>query len=323
MVDFHIALSNQKKVCRTFYFVQCPLYSCLLESVGHKWKQQATVITGGNEFGPTLIQSSYPETVFIARDRNILTVDQHHRRIVRWNLETNMESVIGIDQLARPTDFAVNKQNQSVIIPDLGNRRVVGLIDRNERRNTTLIDNIDCYGVAIDKEGYLYVSDCQRHNVYRLKVRETQPTIVAGGNNEGQQLNQLNHPRHLFVDDEQSVYVSDSLNHRVVKWRRDAKEGVVVAGGNGNGNRLNQLSGPQGLHLDEQRLIYIADTWNHRVVCWREGESEGQVVVGANRQSEESARLFCPIGLSFDKDGNLYVTDCGSHRIVKFDLAGN
>ena len=69
--------------------------------------------------------------------------------------------------------------------------------------------------------------------------------VVAGGNGQGNQLNQLNGPTYIFVDDDLSLYVSDCGNHRVMKWVKDAKEGVVVAGGNGQGNSLTQLSLPQ------------------------------------------------------------------------------
>ena len=47
---------------------------------------------------------------------------------------------------------------------------------------------------------------------------------VAGGNGQGNQLNQLNFPTYLFVDEEQAVYVSDSINHRVMKWNKGANQ---------------------------------------------------------------------------------------------------
>jgi hypothetical protein len=53
---------------------------------------------------------------------------------------------------------------------------------------------------------------------------------VAGGNGEGNNLNQFNHPSYIFVDEDHSVYVSDLMNHRVMKWMEGAEEGIVVAG---------------------------------------------------------------------------------------------
>ncbi|CAF4470343.1 unnamed protein product, partial [Adineta steineri] len=103
--------------------------------------------------------------------------------------------------------------------------------------------------------------------------------VVAGGNEKGTQLNQLNYPGFVFVDEEQSVYVLDFHNNRVMKWRKDAKEGRIVAGGNGQGGNLNQLSYPTGVIVDDLGQIYVADWGNHRVIRWCEGKEEGEIVV--------------------------------------------
>ncbi|CAF4729074.1 unnamed protein product, partial [Rotaria socialis] len=91
---------------------------------------------------------------------------------------------------------------------------------------------------------YLYVSDYEKHEVRRYQLGEKNGTLVAGGNGEGNGLNQLNEPRYLAVDRDHSVYVSDDWNHRVMKWNKGAKEVIVVAGGQGSRDALTQLSSP-------------------------------------------------------------------------------
>ncbi|CAF5063813.1 unnamed protein product, partial [Rotaria socialis] len=81
-----------------------------------------------------------------------------------------------------------------------------------------LIDNIYCFGLAMDDQRNLYVSDVAKHEVRRHQWGEKNSTLVAGGNGEGNGLNQLNEPRYLFVDRQQNVYVSDNHNHHVMKW---------------------------------------------------------------------------------------------------------
>ncbi|CAF2058621.1 unnamed protein product, partial [Rotaria magnacalcarata] len=81
-----------------------------------------------------------------------------------------------------------------------------------------LIDNIACWGLAMDEQRYLYVSDYGKHEVRRYQLGEEICTLVAGGNGEGAGLNQLDFPGYLFVDRDHSVYVSDYSNHRVMKW---------------------------------------------------------------------------------------------------------
>ena len=67
---------------------------------------------------------------------------------------------------------------------------------------------------------------------------------MAGGNGQGNGINQLSNPLGLYVDDDQTVYVADTSNHRIVEWKSGATSGQVVAGGNGKGSGSNQLSDP-------------------------------------------------------------------------------
>ncbi|CAF1492917.1 unnamed protein product, partial [Rotaria sordida] len=153
--------------------------------------------------------------------------------------DTNGQVVAGgngqgnqLDQLYQPADVLIDKETDSLIICDRGNRRVV----RWSRRSGTiqgeiLIDNIACRGLAMDNQRYLYISDVERYEVRRYQIGDKNGTIVAGGNGGGAGLNQLNVPTYIFVDQQQAVYVSDRDNHRVMKWNKGAKEGIVVGGG--------------------------------------------------------------------------------------------
>ena len=67
-----------------------------------------------------------------------------------------------------------------------------------------------------------------KNEVRRWRLGETQGKVVAGGNDRGNRLNQLDYPTFVFVDQDYSVYVSDYNNHRVMKWMEDAKEEIVV-----------------------------------------------------------------------------------------------
>ncbi|CAF4629665.1 unnamed protein product, partial [Rotaria sp. Silwood2] len=146
-----------------------------------------------------------------------------------------------LNQLNLPTDVLIDKETDSLIICDPGNRRVV----RWSRCSGTtqgeiLIDNIDHLGLTMKDQRYLYISDHRKHQVRRYQIGHKNGTLVAGGNGEGDGLNQLDWPTYIFVDQQQTVYVSDRENHRVMKWNKGAKEGIVVAGGQGQGNALTQ-----------------------------------------------------------------------------------
>ncbi|CAF0751719.1 unnamed protein product [Adineta steineri] len=293
----------------------------------NKWKQNAVTVAGGNGEGQQLNQLHHPLGIFINEKKNIFIADCWNHRIVEWEYSENEGQIIADgngkgnskDQLNQPTDVIVDQQNHSIIIADNGNRRVIQWMNQTQE---ILIPNIDCYGLAMDKNEFLYVSDVGNNEVRRWKMGEynNEGIVVAGGNGQGNQLNQLNSPAFIFIDEDQSIYVSDQNNHRVMKWRKGAKEGTVVAGGNGKGENLNQLSSPDGVVVDDLDRIYVADFGNNRVIRWCEGKEEGEIVVGGNGEENQLNQLNGPCGLSFDGEGNLYVADYSAHRIQKFEI---
>ncbi|CAF1394351.1 unnamed protein product [Rotaria sordida] len=226
-----------------------------------------------------------------------------------------------LDQLNGPIDVLIDKETNSLIICDSRNRRVV----RWSRRSGTtqgeiFIDNISCWGLAMDDQRYLYISDTDKHEVRRYQIEDKNGTIVAGGNGKGAGLNQLNIPTYIFIDQQQTVYVSDRGNHHVMKWNKGEKEGIVAAGGQGDGNALTQLSSPTGLFVDTLGTIYVADFGNHRVMRWPKGAKQGTVIVGGNGKGEGANQFYDPIGLSFDTHNNLYVVDNENNRVQRFSI---
>ncbi|CAF4176947.1 unnamed protein product [Adineta steineri] len=293
----------------------------------NKWRQNAITVAGGNGFGQKLNQFKYPCGISIDEKKNIVIADFENHRILEWKCnEEEGEIIVGgngqenrMYQLNHPTDIIVDQQNHSIIIADCWNRRVIQWLNEDQQ---ILIDDIDCFALAMDKNGFLYISDYKKNEVRRWKMGEynNEGIIVAGGNGQGNQLNQLNLPAYIFVDEDQSVYISDRNNNRVMKWRKGAKEGRIVAGGNGQGKNLNQLSYPRGVIVDNLGKIYVADWGNHRIMRWCAGEEEGEIVVGGNGKGNQPNQLNNPYGLSFDNDGNLYIVDGWNHRIQKFDI---
>ncbi|CAM4892343.1 unnamed protein product [Rotaria socialis] len=293
------------------------------------WKQNGVTIAGGHEQGGATNQLYWPGGLFVDDDQTVVIADHANHRIMQWkNGDTTNGQVVaggkgqgnGLHQLNQPTDVLIDKETGSLIIRE--GRRVV----RWSRRSGTtqgeiLIDNIACWGLAMDEQRYLYVSDVGKDEVRRYQLGEKNGTLVAGGNGRGDGLSQLNEPTFLFVDRDHSVYVSDWNNHRVMKWVEDAKQGIVVAGGQGYGDALTQLASPQGIFVDTLGTLYVTDWGNHRVMRFTQGDKKrGTVIVGGNGQGEGANQFNYPRGLSFDRHGNLYIVDCYNHRVQRFSI---
>ena len=133
---------------------------------------------------------------------------------------------------------------------------------------------------------------------------------VAGGNGEGNGINQLSDPWGLYVDDDQTVYVADRSNHRIVEWKSGATSGQVVAGGNGQGSGAHQLYSPFDVIVDKERdSLIICDTSNRRVVRWpRRNGTSGETII---------SNINC-VGLTMDENGSLYVVDFGNDEVRRY-----
>ncbi|CAF4727804.1 unnamed protein product [Rotaria sp. Silwood1] len=133
---------------------------------------------------------------------------------------------------------------------------------------------------------------------------------MAGGNRQGNGINQLSYPWGLHVDDDQTIYVADQSNHRIVKWKRGATSGQVVAGGNGQGSGDHQLNYPYDVIIDKERdSLIICDYWNGRVVRWpRRNGTSGETII---------SNIDC-VGLTMDENGSLYITDGGKNEVRRY-----
>jgi sugar lactone lactonase YvrE len=262
----------------------------------------------------------------------VIVADSENHRIVEWNQGATSGTVLAggngngdrPDQLNDPTDVIFDRAADSLIICEQGNRRVTQWSRRSGiRRGETIVNSIDCCGLAVDEEGFVYVTDEEKHEVRRYRRGKSSGILVAGGTGKGAGLHELSGPSFVCVNREHAVFVSDKENHRVMKWKKDAKEGIIVAGGLGEGKDLKQLSHPNGLLVDATGSVYVADSWNHRVMRWCRGATRGVVLVGGNGEGEGANQLNYPTGLFFDRHGHLYVADLGNNRVQRFSLETN
>ena len=298
----------------------------------NRWRENGVTVAGKHGQGNAMHLFNHLRGLYTDEEDTVVVADFENHRIVEWKQGATSGTMLAggngkgnrPNQLNQPTDVIIDKETDSLIICEWGNRRVTRWPRRHGTQSSeTIIDDIACYGLAMDNEGYLYVTDIGKDEVRRYRKGDSNGILVAGGNGEGTGLNQLNTPRYVCVDGDHAVYVSDTKNHRVVKWRKDAKEGTVVAGWHGQGKNVTQLSHPQGVLVDAAGTVYVADFGNDRVVGWWLGSNQGSVVAGVNGRGHEANQLYHPTDLSFDRQGNLYVSDYGNHRIQRFSIEKN
>jgi hypothetical protein len=133
-------------------------------------------VAGGNGYGDGINQLSGPAGLYVDDDETVYVADKSNHRIVEWKCGVTSGRVVvvaggnGANQLNCPYDVIVDKERDSLIICDNGNRRVVRWPRLNGTSGETIISNIVCCGLTIDENGSLYVVDYERHEVRRYRM---------------------------------------------------------------------------------------------------------------------------------------------------------
>ena len=185
-------------------------------------------------------------------------------------------------------------------------------------------------GVAVDSDGYVYVSDTQNHRVLVFDPDgELDRTIGSFGNGEGQ----FHEPRGLAIDADDNLYVADTWNARIAKLDQDGEwlgawgEGeadeagrlATITGGDRESNEANPMGfyGPRGVAVDAQGNVYIADTGNRRIVVT---DDEGEYLYQWGYAGSEAGAFNEPTDVDVDDAGNVVVADTWNRRVKVFAL---
>ncbi|CAF4147646.1 unnamed protein product [Adineta steineri] len=295
-----------------------------------KWKRNAITVAGRLPFGNQSNELFGPSIVYVDDDNHCIYIaDTVNHRIVRWEFGADKGEIVQRKNqpgnpeiiLNKPIDVILDKEKKYLIICNFGNRQVMkwSLYSANQV-DPVMIRVIPCWGLAMDNNGDLYVSEWDKHQVRRFYDGDRQGTVVAGGNGQGNQFNQLNQPRYIFVDKDHSVYIADYMNNRVMKWKKNAVQGILIAPRQVSDKNPNSLVQPRGVIVDHMGNIYVSNARTHQITRWSPGKIEATTVAGEKESGWGPTQLINPQSLSFDRQGNLYVVDEKNHRIQKFDI---
>jgi sugar lactone lactonase YvrE len=196
-------------------------------------------------------------------------------------------------------------------------------------------------GVALDKNGNIYVADRFNHRIRKVWT-DGQITTVAGngiagygGDGGPADAAALNSPVSVSVDGEGNLYIADLGNQRIRKVDPSGKiltiAGNGTAGFSGDGGAATnaQLNAPRGVCADGAGNILIADAGNH---CIRKAGASGIITTiagtpgingfGGDGGNAAGAKLYGPYCVAADAAGNIYIADVDNQRIRKINTAG-
>ncbi len=167
------------------------------------------------------------------------------------------------------------------------------------------------FAMCLDDDRTIYIADWRNNRIIQWKCNAEKGEIVAGGNGEGNQTNQLNNPTDVIIDQEtNSLIIADGGNRRVMRWsRQNRKNGEVI---------ISDID-CNGLTMDKNGSLYVCDYKKHLVRQWKKGDTgEGTIVAGGNGPGDQLNQVNCPTYIFVDDDYSLYVSDDNNDRVMKW-----
>ncbi|HWQ32319.1 MAG TPA: BACON domain-containing carbohydrate-binding protein [Blastocatellia bacterium] len=196
-------------------------------------------------------------------------------------------------------------------------------------------------GVAIDRDGSLYITEQNNHRVRKVTAATGVITTIAGSGALGSSGDggpataaAMNEPRGLVFDKAGNAYIADTRNNRIRRVTTDghistfAGTGRDDFGGDGGPAKDAFLSFPLGLALDAAGNLYIGDSGNSRIR--RVSASDGVITTVAGNGfvgfdgdggPARDATLNSPAGVAVDGAGNIYFVDQGNARVRRVNAA--
>jgi sugar lactone lactonase YvrE len=271
----------------------------------------------GGDGGPaTKAQLSAPSDLAFDGDGNLLVADTYNHRIRRIDSSGVITTIVGDGKSEYSTRDAT----------------ALGVSLNNPQ------------GIALDRDGNLYVADTYNH-VVRKVDRQGAVTTFAGteaglaGDKGPANKAQLNLPQAVAVGPDGSVYISDSANSRVRRVTADgviqtvagfgpgSGEGGAGFGGDGGPAEKAKLFSPADLKFSVGGHLYVSDSGNNRVRLMAHGvivtiAGTGSPGLGGDEGKALKAMLNTPQKLAVSPDGAVFVADRVNHRVRKIDAQG-
>ena len=178
-------------------------------------------------------------------------------------------------------------------------------------------------GIAVDSEGWVYVSDEYENVVKKFDPEATQPfptfdpdgEAIATFGTHGAGPGQLDGPTGIQFDSDDHLWVVESRNNRVQKFTKDG-DFLLAFGGPGTG--AGEFNRPWGITIDGNGDIYVADWENDRV---QKFAPDGRYLMSFGE--EYGGELKRPANVAVDSEGDVYVTDFGNRRVRVYESNGD
>ncbi|NWF75157.1 MAG: 6-bladed beta-propeller [Nitrospirae bacterium] len=263
--------------------------------------------------GPNPVWPPPPQTARVQYIRSI-SGQSDIKKKKSWFIKT-MDSILGKGQtsgnLLRP--YGVFADADKIYVTDPGTH-FLHIFDIKEKRyleirNADRKDLISPIGVAVDKNGEIYLSDSILKRVFHF-------------DKDGKYIREIGsddlfiRPAGIAIDEER-LYVIDTHKHNVLVFSK--KDGSLLFNFGKKGNGKGEFNYPTNIFIAKDNLLYISDSMNFRVQIF---DKNGKFISTFGKHGDGSGDFSKSKGIAVDSDGHIYVADAHFDTVQIFDKDG-
>lgn len=206
------------------------------------------------------------------RDR-LFVSDSFLHRVTCFDPEGDVLGIFGADELQRTGGLALDSQRRRVYVADPKAHRIavfdadsfqflryIGERSSPEREPGKFLSPTN---VAVDAQGFLYVTDTWNH---RVQVLDAEGKFVRAFGEQGTAPGMFLRPKGIAVDRDGHIYVADSEFNNIQVFTPEGRL-LLVLGDIGAGP--GQFTLIAGLAVDRHDRLLATDQWRGRVQLFR------------------------------------------------------
>lgn len=214
--------------------------------------------------------------------------------------------------MVRP--YAVATDAEKLIAVADPDSRCVHLYDLERSRYHRIIQANDeplasPVGVAIDPQGWIYVSDSHRRAILRFDFKGK--WINSFG------LGELVRPTGLAFDAQRRIlYVTDTLGHKILTY---SAEGKSLASFGTRGLQPGAFNYPVAVAVDGEGHFYVNDSMNFRVQIF---DASGEHLGSFGQPGRQAGDFDKTKGIAVDREGHIYLVEALHDVVQVYDQSG-
>ena len=233
-------------------------------------------------------------------DDRLFVTDAKLHHVLVFNAKHEQEASFGAEVLVRPGGVAIDRENRFLYVADTGND-VVDVFDADNFKLLRQIgkpsrkhDQTDPgtfslpEGVAVDKDGNVYVTDTFNN---RVEIFDADGEFISTFGKNGDGPADLERPKGIAVDCDGHIWVVDAAQNLVKVFNQ---QGRLLIYFGGQGYYPGQFMGPWGIAIDQSNRVIVSETFPGRVQVFRYVTDAQAAAEKARREAAEQKAAVAP-----------------------------